>query len=453
MGVPAVASLSKLGDVDGRARRKVLPRRSLGDWSPSLREQDPIAALRAQEGIRDPELLTLRYGRMGASPWTYYRGAAAVMAADLAVTPNSGITVQLCGDAHILNFGLWNTPERRLAFDLRDFDETLPGPFEWDLKRYLASIVVLARENGLRNRATREAVRSGYRGYRQWIRKYADWPELDIWYDVVGTDRFANYAQREDDQTTARLLERADTRTSRGAFDKLTAVKDGRRRIAEKPPYRTHKLTQHAPELEAAIRRYLGSLPDHVQRVLGHFDLVDVVQQVVGVGSVGMRVFLLLAEERRTGDPLFMQFKQAGPSVYEPFLGPSRYPEHGQRVVNGQRLLQSASDAFLGWTDSAVGDGHAYYVRQFRDGKVVPNGEEIAGKLAAYAFACGHVLARAHARSGDVAAINDYLGKSDQVEDAFTRFAFAYDDQTARDHAQLAEAIEAGRIAAIPGWP
>lgn len=362
MGVPAVASLSKLGDVDGRARRKVLPRRSLGDWSPSLREQDPIAALRAQEGIRDPELLTLRYGRMGASPWTYYRGAAAVMAADLAVTPNSGITVQLCGDAHILNFGLWNTPERRLAFDLRDFDETLPGPFEWDLKRYLASIVVLARENGLRNRAAREAVRLGYRGYRQWIRKYADWPELDIWYDVVGTDRFANYAQREDDQTTARLLERADTRTSRGAFDKLTAVKDGRRRIAEKPPYRTHKLTQHAPELEAAIRRYLGSLPDHVQRVLGHFDLVDVVQQVVGVGSVGMRVFLLLAEERRTGDPLFMQFKQAGPSVYEPFLGPSRYPEHGQRVVNGQRLLQSASDAFLGWTDSAVGDGHAYYV-------------------------------------------------------------------------------------------
>ncbi len=455
MPVPAVASLNVPGTVDGRAQRKIVPRRALTQWNPDRREQDALATILSQEDIRDRRLLPIRHGRMGASPWTYYRGAAAVMAADFGAQPHSGIMVQLCGDAHVLNFGLWNTPERSLAFDLRDFDETLPGPFEWDVKRFLTSLVVLAREQGLRNKDAQKAVRAGYRGYRDWIGTYARWTELDIWYDLVHSGRFAEYTKREDDHETKAILERrAARRNSRAAFAKLTTVSDGRRQIIENPPYRTHALSEYAEQLNTIIRQYHDSVSDHVKELWGHFDIVDVVQQVVGVGSVGMRVFLALAEERRTGDPLFMQVKQAGPSVYEPYLGASRYPEHGQRVVAGQRLIQSAADAFLGWTSVGEGDAHhEYYVRQFRDGKVIPDGAEIAPNLARFAHACGHVLARAHARSGDVAAIDDYLGSSAKVADAFAAFAFAYDDQNARDHAQLARAIEDRRIDAVPGWP
>lgn len=451
--IPGVASLSVPGAIDGRAQRKIVPRRSLSSWDVRYRAQDPIATILGQEDIRDPALLGLRHGRMGASPWTYYRGAAAVMAADLGQRPHSGIPVQLCGDAHVLNFGLWNTPERSLAFDLRDFDETLPGPFEWDVKRFLTSLVVLARENGLRNSATRNAVRAGYQGYRQWIGTYATWPELDIWYDLVRSERFAKYAKQADD--TERILERrAAKRTSRAAFNKMTWVVDGRRQIVEKPPYRTHALTDYVDQLTTIIRQYQASVRDDLRELLGHFDVVDVAQQVVGVGSVGMRVFLMLAEERRTGDPLFLQIKQAGPSVYEPYLGASAYAQHGERVVNGQRLIQSATDSFVGWTAVGTGDEHhEYYVRQFRDGKVIPDTAEITPQLARYAHACGHVLARAHARSGDVAAIDDYLGNGDQVADALTEFAFAYDEQNAHDHGQLAQAIEDGRVDAVPGWP
>lgn len=455
MAGPSAASLNEPGTVDGKAQRKVLPRSALAVWKAEQRQQDPIATILGQEDIRDPSLLAIRHGRMGASPWTFYRGAAAVMAADLGAQPHSGIMVQMCGDAHVLNFGLWNTPERSLAFDLRDFDETLPGPFEWDVKRFLTSLVVLSRENGLRDKDTRKAVRAGYRGYRKWIAEYATWPELDIWYDIVRSDRLVKYTKRDDDMKTDEILEkRAAKRTSRAAFDKMTAVKDGRRLIVEKPPYRTHALSEYAEQLDTIIAQYRSSVSDQLKSLWDHFDIVDVVQQVVGVGSVGMRVFLALSEERRTGDPMFMQVKQAGPSVYEPYLGASRYAEHGQRVVNGQRLIQSASDAFLGWTSVAGDEGrHDYYVRQFRDGKVIPDGAQIAPHLASFAHACGHVLARAHARSGDVAAIDDYLGSSDKVADAFTDYAFAYDAQNARDHAMLAQAIEDGRVAAEPGWP
>ncbi|GED98336.1 DUF2252 domain-containing protein [Gordonia crocea] len=444
------------GTVDGKAQRKVAPRRGQGVWDPDRRDQDPLVTILAQEDIRDPGLLALRHGRMGASPWNYYRGAAAVMAADLASHPDSGIRVQLCGDAHVLNFGLWNTPERRLAFDLRDFDETLPGPFEWDLKRFLTSLVVLSRESGLRDKATRKAVAAGFRGYREWIARYATWPEIDIWTDIAEFDRLVQYAVPADDQErTGRILEkRAAKRTSRGALDKLTVVADGRRQIVEKHPYRVHVGDGYASQLNSVLEQYLATVRDDLKVLLGSFDVVDAVQQVVGVGSVGMRVFLILAEERRTGDPLFLQVKQAGPSVYEPWLGASTYARHGERVVHGQRLIQSAGDSFLGWVSASGGDQrHDYYVRQFRDGKVVPTGAEIAPQLARYAGVCGHVLARAHARGGDVAAINDYLGKSDRVEEAFTAFAFAYDDQNARDQVQLAKAIEDGRVVAEPGWP
>lgn len=436
---------------EGRSRRRVVPRRALGEWDPATRGHDALATILAQNESRDQRLLPLRHGRMAASPWTYYRGAAAVMAADLASAPHTGITVQLCGDAHVLNFGLWNTPERNLAFDLRDFDETLPGPFEWDVKRFLVSLVVLARTTDLSAGRAAEAVRAGFRGYRDWIRTYATWPELDIWYDRIDTEQLIAYTAADDEHRLDRVLEkRAAKRTSRGAAKKLTRMVDGRMVIVEDPPYRTHALTGHAEALDAGIGRYRASVPDHVASLLARFDLVDAVQQVVGVGSVGMRVFLTLFEERRTGDPLFLQVKQAGPSVYEPFLGTSEYERHGARVVQGQRMIQSATDMFAGWT--SIG-GRDFYVRQFRDGKVIPTGNMIAGRLPQFASACGHALARAHARSGDVSAIDDYLGASARAEEALTAFAFAYADQNDRDHAQLAQAVAGAAVPAVEGWP
>lgn len=437
--------------LDGRARRKRVPRRALGEWDPSARGHDALETILAQNAIRDQELLPLRHGRMAHSPWTYYRGAAAVMAADLASAPHTGINVQLCGDAHVLNFGLWNTPERNLVFDLRDFDETLPGPFEWDLKRFLSSLVVLSRANGVSEKRAKAAVRSGYGGYREWIGKYATWPELDIWYDSVSTDQLIAYtADDRDHRIDVAIEKRAAKRSSRGAFKKLTAVVDGVRVITEDPPYRTHALSRYEKQLQQIIEQYHRSVPDHISTLWSRFDLVDAVQQVVGVGSVGMRVFLTLSEERRTGDPVFLQIKQAGPSVYEQFLGASVYPNHGSRVIHGQRMIQSATDMLVGWTSI---DGMDYYVRQFRDGKVIPDGERIAPRLSQFASACGHVLARAHARSGDPAAIDAYLGSSGRVADALVDFAVAYADQNDRDHAQLQKAVVDGYIPAAPGWP
>ncbi|MFW0791980.1 DUF2252 domain-containing protein [Gordonia sp. CPCC 205333] len=447
---------NKIVSVDGAAQRKVVGRRALGQWDSTKRGHDALQTILAQNNIRDQGLLPLRHGRMAASAWTYYRGAAAVMAADLASAPNTGIAVQLCGDAHVLNFGLWNTPERNLAFDLRDFDETLPGPFEWDVKRFLTSLVILARSNGVPDVA-RAAVAAGFAGYRDWIGTYSTWPELDIWYDSVSTEQLVGYTTDDDDHRLDQIIEkRAAKRSNRGAFKKLTAVVDGGRRITEEPPYRTHALRDHYDELEAIIAAYQKSIPDHISSLWSRYDLVDAVQQVVGVGSVGMRVFLTLSEERRTGDPIFLQVKQAGPSVYEQFLGASQYDNHGSRVIHGQRMIQSATDMFVGWTsikgpDSA--DALDFYVRQFRDGKVIPKGDMIASRLAQFATACGHVLARAHARSGDVQAINDYLGTSNKAAEAFSAFAFAYAEQNNRDHAQLAKAIEDGEVPAVEGWP
>ena len=435
----------------GRASRKIVPRRSLGAWNPATRGQDALETILAQNAIRAADLLPIRHGRMSQSPWTYYRGAAAVMAADLASTPDTGITVQLCGDAHVLNFGLWNTPERTLAFDLRDFDETLPGPFEWDVKRFVASLVVLARSNNVSTSDAKRAVSEAYRGYREWIGIYARMPEIDVWYDQVDVGQLIEYtAQDDEDRLDAMIDKQARKRSSRGASKKLTNVVDGQRMISEDPPFRTHALAEYAGLLDQIIGMYQSSVPDHVSSLLSRFDVVDAVRQVVGVGSVGMRVFLTLIEERRTADPLFLQIKQAGPSVYEQFLPASHYANNGERVVHGQRMIQSATDSFVGWTTI---DDMDFYVRQFRDGKVIPKGEVVAYRLPQFASACGHVLARAHARSGDAAAIADYLGTSDKLEDAFMSFAFAYADQNDRDHAQLVEAIDDGTIEAVDGWP
>jgi uncharacterized protein (DUF2252 family) len=437
-------------DGDGRSARKTVPRRALADWNPDTRGHDALATILAQSEIRAEDLLPIRHGRMAASPWTYFRGAAAVMAADLASTPNTGITVQLCGDAHVLNFGLWNTPERNVSFDLRDFDETLPGPFEWDVKRLAASLIVLARAQGLAESVGQQSVSAAYRGYAERMRRYATMPEIDIWYDRINVDEMlTELAPYDSDEVGSELESQLRKRTSRGALKKLTEVVDGRRTIVEDPPFRTHVLTDADADPDAVFNTYRDSLPDHIWNLLTRFDLSDAVRQVVGVGSVGMRVYLMLLEERRTRDPLFLQLKQAGPSVYEKFLGASEYDHHGRRVINGQRMIQSATDMFVGWTTT---EGNDFYVRQFRDGKVIPKGETIADRLPSFAGLCGQALARAHARSGDAAEIADYLGGGSRVGDALVAFASGYADQNARDHAQLVQAIADGAVPTAAGW-
>jgi uncharacterized protein (DUF2252 family) len=432
---------------EGRAARERAPRRDLGRWDTVNRGRDAVACLLAQNAIRAEELLPVRNGRMAATPWTYYRGAAAVMAADLGSRPHSGLTVQLCGDAHLLNFGLWATPERNLSFDLRDFDETLPGPFEWDVARLVASIVVLARTYGVSADRAEEAVAACLRTYRERMAEYTTARWLDIWYDLIAVDQFLGvFADPDRIRAAAHIERKARKRTHRGAFRKLTEHRGGHLRITEDPPIRQHRDDGLAEELFAA---YHDSLPDDRRHLLDRFALVDTVRQVVGVGSVGMRVHLVLLEGRDGKDPLFLQIKQAGPSVYEPWCGPSRYDNRGRRVVEGKRLVQSATDIFVGWT---AGRGHDYYVRQFRDMKVIADGELISPRLGEFATACGKVLARSHARTGDPVAIAAYIGKGRAFNEAMGEFAHAYADQTERDHRQLVDAIASGLLPGAPGW-
>jgi uncharacterized protein (DUF2252 family) len=386
---------------------------------------------------------------MAVSPWTYYRGAAAVMASDLAGAEHTGLDVQLCGDAHVLNFGLWATPERQLSFDLRDFDETLRGPFEWDLKRFLASLVVLARECGLPARTADHAVDQALRSYRAGIARYANAPELDIWYDLVtAADLLDVFGPEERERVSVRIEKRSRSRTSAGAARKLTHSVDGHLRIVEDPPVRVRiNRSDVETSVTDVVQAYHDSLPHQRRHLLDRFTLVDVVRQVVGVGSVGMEVFLALLEGR-SGDPLFLQFKQASASVYEPFLGAHPYPNHGQRVINGKQLIQAASDIFLGWT--RVGDGD-FYVRQFRDMKVILDAASLAPILVPFADRCASVMARAHARTGDAMAIHGYIGKGRRFDEAMAAFASRYADQTTTDHAQLCEAIADGAVPSAAG--
>jgi uncharacterized protein (DUF2252 family) len=436
----------------GRAARERVSRDELATFDSTKRNDDALAILLAQNAARVPDLVPIRMSRMAASPWTYYRGAAAVMAADLAASPHTGIDVQLCGDAHVLNFGLWATPERQLSFDLRDFDETLRGPFEWDVKRYLASLVVLAAENGLPEPVARKAVRTALRAYRERIARYASASELTIWYDVITSDELLGlFRGAERERWSARLTARARRRTHAGAARKLTHVVDGQLRIVEDPPLRVHiSEAVGRPDTEQlaaqTLQAYRDSLPYERRLLLNRFTLVDVVRQVVGVGSVGMQVYLVLLEGRNRPDPLFLQIKEAGPSVYEQYLGRSPYPGHGQRVIRGKRAIQAASDIFLGWTSAG---GHDFYVRQFRDMKVIPNSELIAPYLVPFAEHCAYVLARAHARTGDAMVIDGYIGKGRRFDDAMTAFAIGYAEQTVRDHRQLAERVMAKKIEVV----
>jgi len=417
----------------------------MGYWAEDQRGHDPVQTILAQNQIRAADLVGIRHRRMTASAWNYYRGAAAVMAADLASQANSGLEVQLCGDAHVMNFGLWATPERNLLFDLRDFDETLPGPFEWDLKRFAASLVVAAREIRLKPAKAAAALTAGVDAYRRRMRRYARMHELDIWYDGTHVDNLLRYFEPADrGQVSVHIEKKRERRTSRGAFAKLTTMAHGRPRITEDPPVRTTISDKEQAELvDHLLAGYRMTLQEDRRRLFDRFTEVDVVRQVVGVGSVGMRVYLLLFEGRTGADPLFLQVKQAGPSVYEAYTRPSAHVNHGARVIGGKRLVQSATDIFVGWGSL---HGRDYYVRQFRDMKIIPDLDLLAPRLAEFATACGETLARAHARSGDPVAIDAYMGKGAKFTTAISQFARCYADQNGRDHAELARAAASGEV-------
>jgi uncharacterized protein (DUF2252 family) len=446
VGVGNVVSAAVTRRQAGKAARKRVKRGALGPWDPASRSANALSLLEAQSETRVPDLVPLRYARMGVSPWTYFRGAAAVMAADLATSENSGLSVQMCGDAHVLNFGLWATPERRLSFDLRDFDETLPGPFEWDVKRLAASLVIAARENDLPKATANKAVAAAVRSYSRRMVQYASAHELDIWYDRVEVGDFLRFFVPENRGRLGAYIDRkARRRTSKGAFTDLTAVVNGRRRIVDEPPFRSHIAdTEQVHLVDEIVTSYRESLQPHVWHLFNRFTPVDMVRQVVGVGSVGMRVYLVLLSGRPGDDPLFLQVKQAGPSVYEEHLAPSGTPNHGARVVNGKRMLQTATDIFAGWTSA---HGQDFYVRQFRDMKVIPDSQSIAPVLVEFASAAGEVLARAHARTGDAAAISGYIGGGTRFQDGLEAFAHSYADQNAQDHRGLVAAISAGSVA------
>jgi uncharacterized protein (DUF2252 family) len=433
----------------GKAARQRARRGGLGQWEEGDRGHDALSTILDQNKIRVPELVPIRHYRMALSPWNYYRGAAAVMAGDLASQPDSGLIVQLCGDAHVLNFGLWATPERNLSFDLRDFDETLPGPFEWDVKRFAASLVVAARENRIAPEVADAAVAAGMEAYCERMRRYRTMPELDIWYDGTHVDSLLSYFEPADrGRVSVHIEKKRKRRTSRGAFAKLTTMTRGRPRITTEPPIRVTISDDEQDDLtDHLLAKYRLTLQEDRRSLFDRFTVVDVVRQVVGVGSVGMQVYLVLLEGRTGADPLFLQVKQAGPSVYEAHTRLSAHDNHGARVINGKRLVQSATDIFVGWTSL---HGKDYYVRQFRDMKIIPSTELIAPRLVEFATACGETLARAHARSGDPVAIRSYIGKGPKFAAELGRFARQYADQNERDHEQLVRAIADGSVESLP---
>ncbi|MGW6063015.1 DUF2252 domain-containing protein [Streptomyces sp. NPDC055189] len=432
----------------GRAARKYASRSSHGAWIPSADRADPVAVLERQGADRVQELLPIRYARMAASPFSFLRGAAAVMAGDLAVQWQTGLTVQLCGDAHLLNFGLYASPERTLLFDLDDFDETCPGPFEWDVKRLAASVAVASRCNGHPESGTRAACLAAVTSYRSSMRRLAELGELAVWYertdahDLLPLIRSTRRRKRAES-----TLDRARGRTSLQALGKLTREVNGVRRIIHDPPL---LIPAGAPDL-AAVRKIFGdyrsTLSEERRLLLDRYHFVDAARKVVGVGSVGTRCFIVLLAGRDDDDPLFLQIKEAVRSVVEEHLPPGPYVHPGHRVVAGQRLLQAASDIFLGWMTGPR--GRAFYWRQLRDMKGSADVEAMsAGELRSYAGLCGTALARAHARSGDRIAIAAYLGGSDTFDRAVADFALRYAVQNDRDHAALTEAIASGLVTA-----
>lgn len=433
----------------GKQLRARVPRSSQANWIAAKDRPDPIESLKRSDRGRLPALLPIRYGRMRQSPFAFLRGAAVVMTADLASMPVTGIRVQCCGDCHVANFGGFGTPERQLVFDINDFDETLPAPWEWDLKRLAVSVVVATRTSGLGERRCSDAARTAVESYRKRMHEYAEMTALDVWYSHLDLDVLAdNAATAAARKRWQSVIQRATHNSSGDEFPKITSTRKGVPRIADRPP-----LIYHAPDMvyvdrhvRRMFQRYRSTLPQERRIVLDRYELVDVARKVVGVGSVGTRcaVVLLMAGPH---DPLLLQLKEARPSVLEPYAGPSKFENQGERVVVGQRMLQSASDIFLGWTcDDA---DHDYYFRQLRDMKLKIDLESLPKTdWLEYVGLCGWALARAHARTGDPARIAAYLGKGEAFEEAMERFAVAYADQTERDYSALLRAIRAGKIQA-----
>lgn len=442
------------------------PRWAHGDWAPAPDRSDPVAVLAAQAASRLQELVPIRYGRMLVSPFTFYRGAAAVMAADLAATPDSGIVVQACGDAHILNFGGFAAPDRRLLFGPNDFDETLPGPWEWDVKRMAASAEVAGRDVGLPADRRQRIVCDCVREYREGMRSFADESHLDVWYERLAAselvDRFGGKLGAKGRIVFAQPFAKARRKTSIGAVKKLTERVDGELRFRSVPPLLVPLRHLFDPtdarEETAYVRELLGEYAaglDVDRRYLfGTYRFVDMARKVVGVGSVGTRAWVFLLVGRDGKGPLVLQAKEAQSSVLEPYLGASEFENHGERVVRGQRISQAASDIFLSWQRSEGLDGqeHDFYVRQLWDWKASADPSTMTESgLHAYTRACGWSLARAHARSGDRLAIAAYLGAGSRFDQAIALFSTAYADQNELDHQRLADAVAAGDIAAEPG--
>jgi uncharacterized protein (DUF2252 family) len=445
---------------DGKARRKKVPRSSHGEWSPPADRPDPVEMITGQDADRLQWLVPIRHYRMSESPFAFYRGAAKIMASDLSHTPVSGLNAQLCGDAHLANYGSYASPDRRQVFDVNDFDETLPGPWEWDLKRLAASVVLAGRDNEFDDTDIRTATVNSVANYRKAMARFAEARVLNIWYSQLTLAQIQQFIPKKKDRdAAAKSAKKARSKGSLKALSKLAERVGGQYRIKSEPPLllplrdlaasadpdKLRKQTDHAMD------NYRSTLADNRKLLFSRFQPVDMAVKVVGVGSVGTRCLIVLFQGRDEDDPLFLQIKEATDAVLEDYLPKSDYKEHGQRVVEGQRLMQASSDIFLGWTTD-VNASHEYYLRQFHDMKGSADVAAMSNRqLNGYAGLCGWTLAHAHARSGDPIAIAGYLGSGDVFDQAVGDFAFSYADQNDRDYQAFQNAIDSGRIEAEPG--
>ena len=450
----------------GKAERFAVSRSTLAGWEAPSGRRSPVELLEEQARSRVPELVPIRYGRMLVSPLTFFRGSASVMASDLAGTPTTGLHAQLCGDAHLSNFGGYAAPDRRLVFSINDFDETLPGPFEWDVKRLVASFAVAGRDRGFDTKQRQSVNLAAARSYREAIRSFAGMRNLDVWYARLDVEdiqrRFVQEASSAAATQLRNTVAKARTRNSLRAFAKLTETVNGQVRIVSDPPvvvpidevFDEYTAEQIGSALQSLIHAYSQTLPADCRHLLQRYRYVHAARKVVGVGSVGTRAWIVLFVGRDDSDPLFLQAKEAEASVLEPFLGKSRFTNHGQRVVEGQRLMQSASDIMLGWIHGSGTDAveRDFYLRQLWDEKGSAQVETMTPRtMQFYAQICGWTLARAHARSGDAIAIGSYLGSGEVFDGALASFAERYADQNERDHRALVDAVNTGRVKAETG--
>jgi uncharacterized protein (DUF2252 family) len=449
----------------GKESRRRTARSSLAGWEPAANRTGPVEILKDQDLTRVPELVPIRHGRMGVSAFTFYRGAAGIMAADLAASPSTDLVVQLCGDAHLSNFGVFAAPDRQLIFDINDFDETHPGPFEWDVKRLAASVAIGGRDLGFKEKDRRAAVAETVAEYRQEMRRLAAMRTIDVWYERLSVDALDQYRSKVKRRTAKnydKAIAKAESKNSLRAFAKLTHSVDGELRINSDPPlitpvedvFKGAKSNEILNRLLELIAQYRKTLEGDVRHLVESYRYVHAARKVVGVGSVGTRAWIVLFLGRDSGDPLFLQVKEAEASVLEGSTGKSKFRQHGRRVVEGQRLMQAASDIFLGWLSGADPDGvtRDFYVRQLWDGKGSAEIEKMTPTtMGLYGRLCGWTLARAHARSGDRIALASYLGKGEQFDRAMGDFAEAYAEQNESDFEEFEAAVKKGQLKAVTG--